>query len=176
MTLLKKAVFLLSMFVLTQCATTSPSGAPSGGATARVGVESDTPQAQGNASLADGCPLDKMQWLYTSKQFNAAKQKELAAKIVQAAKSDAAVLDKMVADKNNNPLAISSSLKNYVEDMAQSRTPVSDEFYKEYANCRMTMCAVYDALRNGSIKKEESSKVAGNAFRDIARTFEKLKE
>lgn len=173
MTLIKKAVYLLSMLLLMQCASTSPSVSTGGGPTARVGTDSNT--SQNNKTLADGCPLDKMQWLYSSTQYDESKQKELAKKITQAAQADATALDEMVANNNNNPLGITSELKTYVDQMSQSRTPVSDEFYKQYANSRMTMCAVYDALRSGSIKKDESSKVAGNAFRDIARSFEKLK-
>ncbi|MBU1822040.1 MAG: hypothetical protein KKG00_11095 [Bacteroidetes bacterium] len=176
--LLKKAAFVLCMCFLTQCATTPPSRTTSTSSpTARVGTESNAPQASSSgSSLANGCPLDKMQWLYASTKYDATREKELAAKITIAAQTDAATLDKMVANSAANPLEITSSLKGYVEQMSQSRVPVSDEFYKQYTSSRMTMCAVYDALRNGSIKKDDGAKVAGNAFRDIARTFEKLQK
>lgn len=168
----KKIAFLLTTFILTQCATTSPpASSPTGGVNSRVGTEAPTPSA---SPLSAGCPLDKMQWLASSKNFDSLQQKEMAKKIALAAHEDAAILDKMVASNSNSPLEITSSLKSVVDAMAQTKTPVSEGFYKQYTNSRMTMCAVFDALRNGSIKLEDRSKVAGNTFRDVAQSFEKL--
>lgn len=173
---LKKILFLWCLALLTQCATTSPpQTSPPGGRNARVDTTTPSEPESDNSTLEKGCPFDKVQWLYASKEFDTARQKELALGIIESAQNDAAALDRMMANKNNNPLLISSRLKAYVEKMAKSKTPVSDEFYKQYVNSRMTMCAVIDALRNGSVKPEESTKVAGNTFRDIARAFEKLK-
>lgn len=158
---------------LTQCATTSPSqNFPSGGGNARVDVESSA--EADNSLLAKGCPLNPLQWLYTSKQFDQAVQNDIAANIAQAAQTDAATLDRLVANKNSNPMAISSALKAYIDKAAQAKIPVSEAFYQQYANSRMTMCAVMDALRSGSIKQDESSKVAGNTFREVVKSFEKF--
>ncbi len=171
---IRKLIILGCLVVLTQCSTTSPSQSPSsGGSNARVDVEK--PTESDDITLAKGCPLDKLQWLYASEKFDKAKQNQIAEKINQAAQTDAATMDRLVANKNTNPMAISSALKAYIEQAAQIRTPVSDAFYQQYANSRMTMCAVMDALRSGSIKQDESSKVAGNTFREVAKSFEKFK-
>ena len=173
---LRKSLFLFGLALLTQCATTSPPQTDnSGGSNARVSVD-DKPTASADIStLAKGCPLDKLQWLYASEKFDAARQNQLADTLAKAAQFDAATLDRMAANRNNNPMVASSSLKVLVEKMAQTRVPVSEEFYKQYASSRMAMCAVMDALRSGSIKQDESSKVAGNTFREVAKSFEKLK-
>lgn len=171
---LKRLLFPLCMALLTQCATTSPSQSPSsGGSNARVeaGASADTD----NGTLAKGCPLDKLQWLYASQQFDPDVQEELAAKIAQAAQTDAATLDRLVANRNTNPMDISSALKAYIEKVAQTRTPVSEAFYQQYASSRMAMCAVMDALQSGTIRQDERSKVAGNTFREVAKSFEKFK-
>jgi hypothetical protein len=173
MTTLKKLFFISCLGFLTQCATTSPSqSTSSGGSNARVDVEKSTDQD--DSTLAKGCPLDKLQWLYASESFDSARQNQLVEKIIQSAQTDAATLDRLVANKNTNPLAVSSALKAYIEKAALTRTPVSDAFYKQYTNSRMTMCAVMEALRSGSIKRDESSKVAGNTFREVAKSFEKF--
>ncbi|MPR32970.1 hypothetical protein [Salmonirosea aquatica] len=173
MTTIKKLIFIGCMGILSQCATTSPSQSPSmGGGNARVDVEGSADTD--NSLLSKGCPLDKLQWLYASQQFDKAKQNQLAEKITQSAQADAATMDRLVANKNTNPMAVSSALKTYIEQASKSRTPVSDEFYQQYVNSRMTMCAVIDALRSGSIKQEDSPKVAGNTFRDVAKSFEKF--
>jgi hypothetical protein len=174
MTTLKKLIFLGCMGFLTQCATTSPSQSPSsGGSNARVDVEK--PAETDNSTLAKGCPLDKLQWLYISEKFGRDEQNKLAEKIILAAQTDAATMDRLVANKNTNPMQASSALKTFIEQAAQVKTPVSDAFYQQYANSRMAMCAVIEALRSGSIKQEESSKVAGNTFREVAKSFEKFK-
>lgn len=174
MTTIKKLIFIGCLGILSQCATTSPSQTTtSGGSNARVDVEK--PADSDNSTLATGCPLDKLQWIYASEKFDQAEQNKLAEKINQAAETDAATMDRLVANKNTNPMAVSSALKAYIEKAAQTRTPVSDAFYQQYANSRMTMCAVMDALRSGSIKQDESSKVAGNTFREVAKSFEKFK-
>ena len=171
---LKKAIFLTILALLTQCATTLPSQtAKPGGNNARVNEESTA--TTDKSTLDKGCPLDKLQWLYVSDKFDATRQNQLADTLAQAAKADAATLDRMVANRNNNPMTISSTLKTLVEQMAVSRVPVSEEFYKQYSSSRMAMCAVMDALRSGSIKQDESSKVAGNTFREVANSFEGLK-
>ncbi|TDB61828.1 hypothetical protein [Arundinibacter roseus] len=173
MRIFKKVSILASVFLFTQCATTSPSQSPTlGRPTARV----DTQPAASSQELTldKSCPLDKVQWLYASKEVNLAKQQQLAQLIAEAALVDATTLDQMVSNNSNNPLAISSSLKALIDKMAETKTPVSDAFYKEYVNSRMTMCAVIEALRNGSIKKDQSSKVAGTAFKDVVKTFEKF--
>jgi len=172
---LPKFLSLVALALLTQCATTSnpPQSTIPGGGNARVNEEATV--AIDNSTLDKGCPLDKLQWLYISEKFDAALQNQLADTLAQAARTDAATLDRMVANRNNNPMAASSSLKMLVEKMAGDRVPVSEGFYKQYANSRMTMCAVMEALRSGSIKKDESSKVAGNTFREVAKSFESLK-
>jgi len=173
MTTIKKLIFLGCIGIFSQCATTSPSqNTSSGGSNARVDVEASVDND--NSTLAKGCPLDKLQWLYASQQFDQAKQNQLAAKITQAAQSDAATLDRLLANKNNNPMGVSSALKMYIEQAANTRTPVSEAFYQQYVNSRMTMCAVIDALRSGSIKQEDGTKVAGNTFREVAKSFEKF--
>ena len=175
MTAIKKFFFIGCLGFLTQCATTSPSqNFPSGGGNARVDVES--PVDTDNSLLSKGCPMNQLQWLYSSQQFDKAIQDTIAAKIAQAAQTDAATMDRLVANKNSNPLAVSSALKAYIDKSAQTRTPVSEAFYQQYANSRMTMCAVMDALRSGSIKQDESSKVAGNTFREVAKSFEKFNQ
>ena len=164
----------LLLALLAQCATTSPNQtAKPGGSNARVNEESTT--TTDNSTLDKGCPLDKLQWLYVSEKFDLAQQNQLADTLARAAKADAATLDRMAANRNNNPLAASSTLKTLVEKMAASRVPVSEEFYKQYSSSRMAMCAVMDALRSGSIKQDESSKVAGNTFREVAKSFDSLK-
>lgn len=171
-----KKIFLLSALVLflTQCTTTSPSQTTNtGGGNARVDSGSTTDAD--NSTLHQGCPLDKLQWLYVNDKFDLARQNQLADTLAQAARTDAATLDRMVANRNNNPMTASSALKTLVEKLAVTRVPVSEEFYKQYASSRMAMCAVMDALRSGSIKQDESSKVAGNTFREVAKSFESLK-
>ena len=175
MNTIKKLFFMGCLGLLTQCATTSPSqNFPAGGGNARVDVESSVDTD--NNLLAKGCPLDPLQWLYTSQQFDRGIQDTIAAKIAQASQTDAATLDRLVANKNSNPMAISSALKTYIDKASKTRTPVSEAFYQQYANSRMTMCAVMDALRSGSIKQDESSKVAGNTFREVAKSFEKFNQ
>ena len=175
MNTIKRLFFMGCLGFLTQCATTSPSqNTPARGGNARVDVES--PVDTDNSLLVKGCPMDPLQWLYASQQFNQGVQDSIATKIAQAAQTDAATLDRLVANKNNNPMAISSALKVYIDKASQKRTPVSEAFYQQYANSRMTMCAVIDALRSGSIKQEESSKVAGNTFREVAKSFEKFNQ
>ncbi|WP_373513536.1 hypothetical protein [Persicitalea sp.] len=172
---LKKALSLFGIFLLTQCASTSPpQTTTAGGGNARVREE--VAGSKDNSTLENGCPLDKMQWLYASDKFDSVQQNSLADTLSKAAKADAATLDRMMANRNNNPLEASSSLKILVEKFAQSRVPVSEEFYKQYASSRMAMCAVMDALRSGSIKQDESTKVAGNTFREVAKSFEKLRK
>jgi hypothetical protein len=174
MLLLRNILSLLCVFLLTQCASTTPSRPSSpGGSNARV--DTTTPAVVDNSTLEKGCPFEKVQWLYASKDFDSTRQNALAKGIIESAQTDAATLDRLLANKNNNPLVISSALKAYVEKMAATRTPVSDEFYKQYVNSRMTMCAVIDALRDGSVKADESSKVASNTFKDVIKSFEKLK-
>ncbi len=171
---IKRLIFLGCLGLLTQCATTSPSqNIPAGGGNARVDVESSVDTD--NSLLSKGCPLNPLQWLYASPQFDQAVQDTMATKIAQAAQTDAATLDRQMANKNSNPLAITSALKVYVDKASQKRIPVSEAFYQQYSNSRMTMCAVMDALRSGSIKQDESSKVAGNTFREVAKSFEKFK-
>ena len=172
---LPKVFSVVVLALLTQCATTSgpPKTATPGGGNARVNEE--TASATSNSTLDDGCPLDKLQWLYVSEKFDLAQQNQLADTLAQAARTDAATLDRMAANRNNNPMAASSALKVLVEKMAVSRVPVSDAFYKQYSSSRMAMCAVMNALRSGSIKQDESSKVAGNTFREVAKSFESLK-
>ncbi|GHB72534.1 hypothetical protein [Persicitalea jodogahamensis] len=170
----RKALALLLLLFLSQCATTLPSQTTKpGGGNARVNEESTA--KTDNSTLDKGCPLDKMQWLYVNDKFDAVRQSQLADTLAQAARTDAATLDRMAANRNNNPMEISSALKTLVEKMAESRVPVNEEFYKQYSSSRMAMCAVIDALRSGSIKQDESSKVAGNTFREVAKSFESLK-
>lgn len=172
---LPRLLSLAALAFLTQCASTSnpPRSTAPGGGNARVNEEARV--ATDNSTLAKGCPLDKLQWLHVSEKFDLARQNQLADTLAQAARTDAATLDRMAANRNNNPMAASSSLKMLVEKMAEDRVPVSGEFYRQYANSRMAMCAVMEALRSGSIKKDESSKVAGNTFREVAKSFESLK-
>jgi len=172
---LPKFFSLVTLALLTQCATTSnpPQTTIPGGGNARVNEEATV--AVDNSTLDKGCPLDKLQWLYISEKFDLAQQNQLADTLAQAARTDAATLDRMAANRNNNPMAASSALKVLVEKMAVSRVPVSEAFYKQYSSSRMVMCAVINALRSGSIKQDESSKVAGNTFREVAKSFEGLK-
>lgn len=171
----RKIPALLALFFLTQCATTSnpPQTTSSGGANTRVNEE--VTATTDNSTLDKGCPLEKLQWLYASDKFDMYRQNRLADTLAQAARTDAATLDRMVANRNNNPMAASSALKTLVEKMSATRVPVSEEFYKQYSRSRTAMCAVLDALRSGSIKQDESSKVAGNTFREVAKSFEGLK-
>lgn len=170
-----KNVFLLSALVLlTQCATTNPPQTTTRGE-GNARIETGNSTDSDKSTLNQGCPLDKLQWLYVSDNFNLARQNQLADTLAQAARTDAATLDRMVANRNNNPMAASSALKTLVENMAVNRVSVSEEFYKQYASSRMAMCAVIDALRSGSIKQDQSSKVAGNTFREVAKSFESLK-
>lgn len=172
---LRKAFFLAVLALLTQCATTLPSQtAKPGGGNVRVNEESVVVTTD-NSTLDKGCPLDKLQWLYVSGKFDVTQQNQLADTLARAAKADAATLDRMAANRNNNPMTASSTLKTLVEKMAVTRVPVSEEFYKQYSSSRMAMCAVMDALRSGSIKQDESSKVAGNTFREVAKSFDSLK-
>jgi len=126
--------------------------------------------------METSCPLEKIQWLYASKQFDPTRQKEIAKQISISAQTDATTLDRMASNNNNTPLNISSSLKATVDKLAINRTPVSEEFYKQYVNSRLAMCAIVDAIRNGSVKKEESSKIAGKSFKDVEESFGKLKD
>ncbi len=170
----KMIVAFTSLLLLTQCAPTSPSQTTlPGGTNARVDANAQ-PDTDDN-TLDKGCPLDKLQWLYVSEKANVENQNELAGQLAQAAQTDAVTLDRMAANKNNNPMVISSALKAYVEKMSQSRIPVSEAFLKQYSSSRMAMCAVMDALRSGSIKPDQSSRVAGNTFREVAKSFESLK-
>ncbi len=174
MNYLRKAFILSSLAFLTQCATTQPSQTTrTGGSNARVNEESTA--TTDNNTLDKGCPLDKLQWLYVNEKFDRAQQNKLADTLAQAARIDAATLDRMAANRNNNPMAISSALKTLVEKMSTNRVAVNEEFYKQYSSSRMAMCAVFEALRSGSIKQDESSKVAGNTFREVAKSFESLK-
>ncbi len=172
---IKKIILaFVGLLIFTQCATTSPPQTTSpGGANARVDVNAQA-SADGN-TLDKGCPLDKLQWLQVTEQFDSEKQNELATRLAEAAQTDAATLDRMAANRNNNPMVVSSSLKSYVEKMALNKVPVSEAFFKQYSSSRMAMCAVMDALRSGSIKADQSSKVAGNTFREVAKSFESLK-
>ncbi|GAB2789102.1 hypothetical protein GCM10027275_37560 [Rhabdobacter roseus] len=161
------ALLLLTQCVATQPSTTGTSQRP----TARIGTEAETGPA--TAKLNGGCPLDKLQWLEAAKQYDQEKQRSLASQLAQAAQADAATLDRMASSGNNNTLAMDSELKGLVEKLAANgKVPVSDGFYKEYLSSRMAMCAVMDALRNGSIKKDETSKVASTTFKNIAKSFQ----
>lgn len=163
-----------SILLLAQCATTSPSQTTLPGGT-NVRVDANTQPEGDNNTLDKGCPLDKLQWLQVTDNYVLDKQNELADKLATAAQTDAATLDRMAANKNNNPMVISSALKAVVEQMSQSRMPVSEAFFKQYSSSRTAMCAVMDALRNGSIRSDQSSKVAGNTFREVGKSFESLK-
>lgn len=80
MNTLKKIFLMGCLGFLTQCATTSPSqNIPSGGGNARVDVESSVDVD--NSLLSKGCPMNPLQWLYTSQQFDKAVQDTIAAKI-----------------------------------------------------------------------------------------------
>ncbi len=173
MILFRKFLMLASIFLFAQCATTSPNQSPTfGSPTARVDTQPTATSQE--LTLDKSCPLDKMQWLYASKEVNLPKQQQLAQLIADAALADATTLEQMASQNTNNPLAVSSSLKALIDKVAITKTPVTDAFYKEYVNSRMAMCAVIEALRNGSIKKDQSSKAAGTAFKDVAKKFEQF--
>lgn len=163
-----------SILLLSHCVTTSPSQTTRPGGT-NVRVDASAQPESDNNKLDKGCPLDKLQWLQVTDNYVVEKQNELADKLANAAQADAATLDRMAANKNNNPMVISSALKGVVEQMSQSRMPVSEAFFKQYSSSRAAMCAVMDALRNGSIRADQSAKVAGNTFREVGKSFEGLK-
>lgn len=179
MKILKKLTYFVSLILFTQCATTTPIRTQSYPAGTTPNARVDTlPSTTGSDpnTLENGCPMEKIQWMYASKQFDLTKQKEVARQIAAAAQTDANTLDRMASNNNNTPLYISSSLKTTIDKLSLTRTAVSEEFYKEYINSRLAMCAIVDAIRNGSVKKEESSKIAGKTFKDVEVTFGKLKD
>ncbi|GAB3166012.1 hypothetical protein [Telluribacter humicola] len=153
--------------ILTQCVSSQPTTTTSkGGSTARTAATTN--------DLENGCPLDKMNWLVVGKEFNEAELAQLANRLSDAARSDAQQLNEMIARGDASPLAITSSLKSIVEGASQSKMQVNDEFYKEYVSNRMAICSILDALRKGSIKKDESVKATENAFRNVAQSFDEL--
>ena len=178
MKFIKKISFVVLALVFTQCATTTPVRTPNypvSTPNARVDSQVGTTPTGPN-TLENSCPLEKIQWLYASKQFDPSRQKEIAKQIAAAAQADATTLAQMAANNNNTPLYISSSLKTTIDKLSVTRTPVSEEFYKEYVNSRLAMCAIVDAIRNGSVKKEESSKIAEKTFKDVQESFGKMKD
>jgi hypothetical protein len=152
--------------ILTQCASSQPPASTSKGPT--------TARTAPNYSLEQGCPLDKMTWLVVSKEANEEALSRLAAQLSEAALSDARQLNEMIASGNASPLDLSSTLRSLVENNAQTKVQVTDDFYKEYVNNRLAICAFLDALRKGSIKKDESARATENAFRKVGESFEGL--
>jgi hypothetical protein len=165
---------LSAVVFLTGCASssTTTSSRTVSTPTARTAPEGTT---TGTAnSLANGCPLEKITWLVVSQNYSNADLSSLAQKFAEAAQSDVQKLTVMVNSGNNSPLQLSSSLRTTVESAAAKKINVSDEFYKQYANNRLAMCGVIDALQKGSIKKGESAKAAESAFKSVANSFGSL--
>lgn len=126
------------------------------------------------SQLADGCPLDKINWLVVSTQYNNSELALLAQKFSEAAQADAQELNKMALNGDNSPLRLSSALKSVIDNAASTKIQVSDDFYKQYATNRLAMCGIIEALQRGSIKKDESAKATESAFRNVANSFNSL--
>ena len=154
--------------ILTQCVSSQP--------TTSTSKTSSGARTAANNGLDNGCPLDKMTWLVVSKEYNETELAKLAGQLSDAARSDAQQLNEMIARGNASPLELSSSLRSMVESISQSKTQVNDEFYKEYVSNRMAICSILDALRKGSMKKDESAKATESAFRKVAESFDELSQ
>jgi hypothetical protein len=154
--------------ILTQCVSSQPtttSSPPANGRVARTTAEH---------GLENGCPLDKLTWLVVSKEYSDGDLAALAGRLSEAARNDAEKLKEMTARGESTPLEMSSNLKDLVEATSQTKMQVDDSFYKEYINNRMAICSILDALRKGSIKKDESVKATESAFRKVAESFDEL--
>ena len=165
-----RVVFLLlTGVVYLQCTSSQRmTSKNSGDASARLGAE----ETVTTWTLQRGCPLDKVNWLSGSKEFDASTQAVLSNLLKEAALHDAQMLEKMAQQGVANPLLLESRLRVVVDSIAQHRIQVSELFYKEYASSRLTLCSYIEALRNGSIRKEESMKATETAFRRVSSTFE----
>lgn len=122
-------------------------------------------------TLNSDCPLEKTSWLVVDQQANLEVQSALAKQLSSAAIADA---NNISVVSNHSTLHFASSLQKLIDENANKKVKVSQAFYNEYTANRNSLCAVLEALRRGSIKKEESSKTAETAFRKIALSFEKF--
>jgi hypothetical protein len=134
--------------------------------TTRVSTPSTAP-----TKLSDGCPLDKINWLVVGTQYSNQDLALLSQKIADAAQSDVQKLNQMIANGGNSPLEISSSLGSMIDNASSTKIQVSDDFYKQYVSSRMAMCGIVEALKRGSIKKDESAKAAESTFKNVANSF-----
>lgn len=163
------ALLLLTAVIYFQCTSSQRAASTnSGAASARLGAE----ETATTWTLQRGCPLDKVNWISGSKEFDTTAQAALSNVLRAAALHDAQTLEKMAQQGVANPLLLESRLRVVVDSIAQHRIQVSEAFYKDYAASRLTFCSYIEALRNGSVRKEESMKATETAFRRVSSTFE----
>ncbi len=154
-------------FFLAGCASTSGSGNSNGNV--------NNSSARVIPTLQNDCPLQKISWLVVDAKADNEKVASVSRKLSEAALKDADKI-KQMATTGNSPLELSSALQSVVDANAGTRLVVSQEFYQEYVSNRSSLCAVLEAVRRGSIKKEESTKSTETAFRKISGSFEKFSQ
>lgn len=125
------------------------------------------------STLQNDCPLEKTSWLVVKAQVDQDQLGIISKKLSDAALKDAENIRQM-STTGNNLLQLNSALQHVVDSNATTPYAVSQEFYQEYVNNRNSLCAVLEAVRRGSIRKDESLKSTETAFRKISGSFGKF--
>jgi hypothetical protein len=125
------------------------------------------------STLQNDCPLEKTSWLVVKNTVEKDQLANISKKLSEAAMRDAEKI-RQISTTGKTLLQLSSELQNVVDSNATGSYAVSQEFYQEYVNNRNSLCAVLEAVRRGSIRKDESLKSAETAFRKISGSFEKF--
>lgn len=120
------------------------------------------------------CPFQNLDWMEVTDGYNSKTIIDLAAKIEAAAKADANAIKK-IGDANANA-SFSSTLSKVVDKSSTIRTEVSKEFYEACSRQRIASCAIWKALKDGTLSSETARQQGEQLFIDIEKTFAQIKD
>ena len=122
------------------------------------------------------CPLERLDWMEVSESYDSEKVIELAATLSAAAEADAKVIKGLENLEANTDF--SSELDKEVGKKSVKKVAVSKEFYENYVNQRLSLCALLQALQQEPpvFTSKATRDKAEDAFIDVAKGFSQVKK